>query len=168
MELTRENVGVAAGNTMLQAEINQLKDLYEHVCKMSGIGAWEIDAATMKLEWSKQLRVLFGHTQQSTPDINDMLSLFEGDVRKQLSEAINNAVNNSTPFSIILKQVTSAGKQLWLKAVGQPMVKSGKTVKLYGIFQDVTETVTNKEQLKELEENNDMLQWYISKFPPVS
>ncbi len=167
MELTRENVGVAAGNTMLQAEINQLKDLYEHVCKMSGIGAWEIDAATMKLEWSKQLRVLFGHTQQS-PDINDMLCLFEGDCRKHLSEAINSAVNDSTPFSIILKQVTPTGKQLWLKAVGQPMVKSGKTVKLYGIFQDVTETISNKEQLKELEENNDRLQWYISTFPPVS
>ena len=116
------------------------------------IGSWEWDLEADKITWSKEMFHIFGlDPNDDAPSFPEHARFFdEGDMAR-LTEMVEQAVAFGTPYQIEAEVTRSDGsRRVWLAHGYAEKNDDGKTVRLYGSNQDVTE-------LREAERNYQTL-----------
>ena len=67
-----------------------------------------------------------------------------------MQEAIQRALDHGEPYDMEARFITARGKDLWTRTICHPEIIDGKTAKLIGTFQDITDQKKAEEALKEL------------------
>ncbi len=142
--------------------------VYDEVGRMAGIGYWELDLKTMAPTWSKGTYDLHELDYIYRPDLTTAINFFAKDARITVLKAINEAIYEGVPFDMTQPLITAKGRKKWVRIIGKPVVENGKTVQLFGLFQDVNKSTEELNELKgtvkllssqnnQLEEFNNML-----------
>ncbi len=121
--------------------------------KIAKIGGWELDPRTMEIRWTEEIYRIYELPEDYKPTLQETISFFHPESAKQLGAAIERAIAFGDPCDLELCLNTAKGKQLWTRAICRPHVGDGATVKLKGIFQDITERRRADAALRESEEN---------------
>jgi len=66
-------------------------------------------------------------------------------------------VTTGTPFLLELPLISATGRRLWARAQGEAERREGQIVKVFGIFQDLTELHVAREQLRAAEQRNRVI-----------
>lgn len=104
----------------------------------ASIGMWEYNIDEDSVYWSVGTKNLHGVPQDYEPTVaKGILFYKEGYHRDKIQRDFEYAISNSKKFDGHYLIITASGKEKWFRSVGVPVLKDGKCIKIYGIFQDV-------------------------------
>jgi len=116
-----------------------LADIFQRTGEMAKIGGWELDLLTDRLQWTDEVYRIHELEPPNIPSLDQALSYYPPDVRPRLSGAIENAVANGGSWDLELPFTTAKGHSLWVRAQGSAIMEQGRTVRLVGAFQNITD-----------------------------
>jgi PAS domain S-box-containing protein len=104
------------------------------------LGSYVWDIATGQATWSDELYHIFGmEPGESTPSIEEYLSLVHPDDRKLVDEAIKETLSSGKPFDIDHRVQPRDGSVRYVHSVGDATFdRAGKVAIVYGTIQDIT------------------------------
>ncbi|QQL50385.1 hybrid sensor histidine kinase/response regulator [Mucilaginibacter ginkgonis] len=140
-----------------------MKDFLDKTNEVARVGGWELDMATEKVTWSPVTKKIFGVGMDYVPVRGSASTFFkEGKDRDTLVAAFHDAVGKNIPYDLELQIVNAQGKEVWTRTIGQPEFENGVCVRLYGVFQDITE---RKKHEEEALMKKDLMEKFISSAP---
>jgi len=116
--------------------------------RMAKVGGWEVDVATHEVLWTEETCRIHEMPLDYKPPLDEAISFFHPEDRPKLRRAIDNAIEHGEPYDMELRLITATGKHLWTHSICKPYTSGGKTVKLAGTFQDITERKQAEERLR--------------------
>ena len=121
-------------------EALRLKDqLLRLTSEMAKVGGWEFDPSTGKGTWTDEVARIHDLDPEQETNLEIGLSFYEGESRRKVEQAVNDAVELARPYDLELEMLTAKGIRKWVRTMALPIVQDGKVVKVQGIFQDITE-----------------------------
>jgi two-component system, cell cycle sensor histidine kinase and response regulator CckA len=121
--------------------------------KAAKIGGWELDVNTMEGIWTEEMYRIFELPQGQKPHITDAIRLYyHPDEQARFSQAIRMAIEEQESYDLEMRFITAKNRHLWVRAICNPIVENGKTKRLIGVFQDITERKMAEEQRHVLQE----------------
>jgi len=152
-------VGIVKDVTTLKNTEERLKKseiLLKKTGEISKIGGWEFDIVNNRLTWTDETYKLHELPIGSRLDVETAMNFYVSGSRSIISEAVKKAIEKAQPYKLELQLVTAKGNKIWVYTEGQVEAVNGKTVKIFGIFQDITERKNAEETItreKERAEN---------------
>jgi len=126
----------------------RLKDELLHMTsEMAKIGGWEFDPQTLEGTWTDAVAIIHDLDPGNPTNVNLGVGFYLPDSRRQIEQAIQNAIQFALPYDLELQMVTAKGNPKWVRTMGMPILEDGKVVKIRGIFQDITEQKKSQQQL---------------------
>ncbi len=141
-------------------EKKNLEDLLEKSNRLARIGNWEVDLVNNTIYWSDITKQIHEVSSDFVPDLATGINFYKaGSSRETISNSINEAIENTTPFDWELQIVTAKGNERWIRAIGEAECIDGKCIRLFGSFQDIdARKKAEIETLKAYEEKNIILE----------
>jgi PAS domain S-box-containing protein len=122
--------------------------------RLAKIGSWHWTPATDTVIWSDELYRIAGRDPRlPAVSYEDHPKLYTPESWERLQAAVNEALNNGTPYSVELEMVRPNGEKRWVTACGEAQRDSqGTVVALRGTVQDITDRKRMEEELRKGEE----------------
>jgi PAS domain S-box-containing protein len=152
-------------NTELEEEITSLKhssNLHREALKTAQVGTWRWDLNTDQVHWSDELYNLF-HISPDEFDgtVDSFLAHVYEEDRDRVYSEIEKVLNNnkiSNEYQVKHRVTTVDGTIRWLHCLGRLIVdSSGIPRQLMGVSYDVTDTVTQNQSNRELQQKYELL-----------
>lgn len=127
-----------------ELEVSQNKLLHAsnllETCNASAtIGTWEYNVNTRDITWDAILHQIYELPESIELDTQTKISFFKkGENRERAIKVIKEAREEGKPFDEELEIINFRGKHKWIRIIGIPIVENGRTIDLYGTFQDIT------------------------------
>ncbi|ANW95780.1 hybrid sensor histidine kinase/response regulator [Wenyingzhuangia fucanilytica] len=135
---------------LLEKDLTKTKILLEETNKVSRIGGWEVNLITNKVHWTNMTREIHEVDDDFEPNVETGINFYkEGISREIISKAIEEAITQGKSWDVELQLITQKGKEIWVRAIGNPEFKDGKCVKIFGTFQDINVRKLAEIQIKE-------------------
>ena len=116
---------------------------------VANIGTWEVDIAHNKIYWSKQTKQIHEVDENYQPMMETAINFYkEGSSRENITKAVELAVSKGEKWNLDLEIVTAKNNNIWVSTFGEAEFEGDTCVRLFGTFQDVTESMTLREELK--------------------
>jgi PAS domain S-box-containing protein len=117
--------------------------------EISRIGNWEVDLITDKSSWSDEIYRILGYEKgEVEPVLETYLSTFHPDDIEYCRTVINESMNELKGTSFIHRSYRKDGTIVHLYNESRFLFdEMGKPITVYGIIQDVTETVVREAKL---------------------
>jgi diguanylate cyclase (GGDEF)-like protein/PAS domain S-box-containing protein len=116
-----------------------LPHIAETVLEAAGIGGWELDVAIGRLAWTAITFEIYELDPPHAPPVADALTFYPPEARPVVQAAMQAAIDAGTPWDIETPLVTARGRHRWVRSWGLAVREGGRTVRLVGAFQDVTD-----------------------------
>lgn len=143
-----------------EKERNKIEDILEKTNEVARIGTWEVDLVKNTVTWSKVTKEIHEVAHDYIPNLETAINFFkEGKNKEKILQLVNEAIEKGTGYDVELQILTATKKEIWVRTIGQAEFGKGKCVRLYGIFQNINESKTNKDAIKKL---NDYLNTIIN------
>ncbi|RMF74137.1 MAG: response regulator [Acidobacteria bacterium] len=127
----------------------RLAQLEAQTTDLARIGGWEVDLETMTPLWSPGVYRIHEVPETFQPDLDQAISFYDGEqARETIRQAVERAVATGEGYDLELPFVTARGRRIWVRAIGRAERRDGRTVRLYGAFQDITERKRAQLQLE--------------------
>ena len=127
------------GQTEAADALRRSQWLLDATGRMAKVGGWELDAYTLEVRWTEQTYRIHETPLDYQPTLAEALNFFHPDDRGRLADAIQAALDRGAPYYMEIRFITARGNHLWTRTICAPQVVGGKTVRLIGTFQDITE-----------------------------
>jgi PAS domain S-box-containing protein len=118
--------------------------------RMAQVGGWAMDVPTQQATWTEEMARIYERPGAAAPTPYEALAYFVGPHRAQLKEALRGLVRLGQAYDLVLRLVTPAGTQKWVRAQAQAVWEEGRIVRLEGFTQDITERRAAEEAVREL------------------
>ncbi len=115
------------------------EELLREVGLLAKVGGWSLDLATELLTWTAETYRIHEADPELQPRLEDGLNFYSPEVRPVVLAAVERTVADGTPYDLELPFITAKGNHLWVRAIANAERVEGRTVRLYGVFQDITE-----------------------------
>lgn len=133
----------------LRSEKEQIERLFNDTCRIARIGAWAINLENMITTWSRMVYDIHETGYDYQPDLDTIFDFFPGDAKQMFADAVSNAIDKALPFDMILPFITAKGNTSWVRVIGKARIRYGKTISLYGVFQNMNKHMEEKNLLSE-------------------
>ncbi len=120
-------------------ELRRSNDLLDRMGEVAKIGGWALDPSTQSLHWTRETYRIHEVDPTYQPSFETAIQFYEPAARPLIAAAVQAAIETGEPFDLELPLVTAQGRQIWVRAQGGAERADGKTVRIYGAFQDITE-----------------------------
>jgi PAS domain S-box-containing protein len=118
-------------------ESQQQRTLLERMSALGNIGAWSYDPGTDVLAWSAQTYRIHELPDGATVDVATAIDYYLPGSREAISEAVARALEQGEPFDLELRLRTHAGREIWVRAVGEAELVDGRARRIFGTLQDI-------------------------------
>lgn len=133
-----------------QAKLTEQNMLLKQITELAGVGTWELDVVTQRLTWAESLKKLMGLPSSTVVTIDTVLSIIKhDDDRKAYEKRFKEIIKSGIDGTYEMEVVTHHGETKWVESLAHPIVENGRTVKVIGATQDITERVFNNISLRQ-------------------
>jgi PAS domain S-box-containing protein len=127
--------------------------LLQQASRLGQLGAWTLAVPEMEVDWSSEIRQLFGYAGGGPLTWEAALACLHPASRTQLQDAVADCVARLQPFSLEARVLPADGSGKWLRIIGQPEPSvTGPCRRVIGAIQDVSERKEDARRLQELNE----------------
>ncbi len=127
--------------------------LLERVQGIAKIGHWELKLPSNEVYWSNETRRIHEiEDGQYKPTLEEAIKFYDDTSRPVITAAVEKAIATAGTWDLKLGIITAKGNKKWVRAVGQAYQEDGKTVLLYGVFQDIDKETRLREEIVRSEE----------------
>lgn len=123
--------------------------ILEQMGRMAKVGGWELDLTDMHLSWTNETYRIHELDPGVQPDLSRAIEFYAPEARPAIQTAVDEGIRKGTPWDLELPFITAKGKHIWVRALGEARMVDGKTVRLNGAFQDITEQKKLLESIKQ-------------------
>jgi len=118
--------------------------------KIAKIGSWEWDFVAGKVTWSDELFDILGVEPSKGPfSFDELLACIHPDDRNGILEIIKKSKNDQKPLSFYYRIIRNDGSIRTFYSLGEVLTnEEGKSIKIVGTRQDVTERMEEEEMQK--------------------
>ena len=122
----------------LEEELKRTGQMLERTNQVARVGGWEFDVLKQSINWTSVTKEIHGVSPDYEPDLETGINFYkEGESRNRITEVINRAIAEGTPWDEELQIVNAEGDEIWIRAIGNADFEDGKCTRLYGTFQDI-------------------------------
>jgi PAS domain S-box-containing protein len=117
--------------------------------EMAGVGHWRLDTERHALTWSDQVYRTYGLDPEAfDPNVDDAVKYYHPDDRATIVQAITHALETGEGYCLRLRLIRADGEERWVEARADTERGSrGQVTSLFGVFQDVTDSVSYNERV---------------------
>ncbi|KPZ59969.1 ATP-binding protein [Pseudoalteromonas sp. P1-7a] len=116
---------------------------------IANIGTWEVDLIENKVYWSKQTKRIHQVADDYQPIIDNAIEFYkDGSSKDAINQAVENAINKGEKWNLELEVITAQNQEIWISTFGEAEFHEGNCIRLFGTFQDITESILLREELK--------------------
>jgi diguanylate cyclase (GGDEF)-like protein/PAS domain S-box-containing protein len=135
-----------------EQELIVTSQLLQETQAISKVGGWELNLETGDLYWTDETYRLHDTSpEEFNPSVDAGVSYFLPDSREEISLAIEQAIEHGINYDLELETLTTKGRKIDVRTTCHVTQVNGKSVRLTGIFQDISE---QKEIQRKLELTN--------------
>ncbi len=116
--------------------------------QLMNFGTWELDLTTNTRYWSDEVYNILEFDADKRGYIENPFKYYTPESRAMVAVLMAKAVEEGTPWDVELKVITEKGNEKWVRACGEALMENGKSVKLFGIFQDINKHKLAEEKLR--------------------
>jgi PAS domain S-box-containing protein len=129
-------------------ELFQLKNLLQEAGEEAQVGIWELNMSTENIDWSSVFSTSENEVKGVSLNIRQVLYLYkEGPNRDRMSFLLRRAIETGEGYDVEMPLTNSKGEEVWIRTIAKTKMKDGKCIRLYGIYQNITERKVVAEQL---------------------
>lgn len=118
-------------------------DLLAEVTAVSGVGGWELCMSSNELTWTDKTREIHEVPDDYVPTVDLALAFYPPDSRSEVASQIEQALEKKAGWDLEVPFTTAKGRDIWVRAVGRPVLENGDVTRLIGAFQDITDRKTS-------------------------
>lgn len=148
----------------VQEALHREKQMLSRTERIANIGSWMWDIATDTVTWSDELfRIFQRDPAEGAPSFAEHPAFYHPDDMATLQKAVETAVADGTPYELVLRAIRKDGETRSCIARGiAERGADGRTARLLGSFQDITERKKAEEQLND---ERNLLRMIINAIP---
>ena len=135
-----------------EARAERSAQMLRRTGQLAHIGGWELDLATMRLDWTEQVFLIHELDPGTVLRLEETIDFFAPEGRAAMLSAVEAAAREGQAWDLELPFVTARGQARWVRTQGVAMSEDGRPVRLLGAFQDITEKKVNALELQRLNE----------------
>jgi PAS domain S-box-containing protein len=120
--------------------------------KLAKVGGWEIDADTLQQTWTEEVYRIHEVDLPYSPDVKKGIDFYHPKSRPHIEKAVQRAMDYGEPFHLELRFITAKGNHRWVQIEAEAVQSQGRTLKVFGTFQDITERKRAEEERLGLEQ----------------
>lgn len=132
-------------------ELKNIQRLLDDAGELAKIGGWQFDVETQELIWTAEVYSIHGVDKTYKPTMLNVFTFYTSASRPVIEKAVRLAIEEGEPFDVELEFVTAKGKHRWIHTIGKAYARDGKTKKVIGTIQDITERRSMEERLRHSE-----------------
>lgn len=129
-------------------EIRSAKDALERIVTLSHVGGWSFDTRSRQVSLDDISRRVLGVRSGVIIGAEAALEFCTEASRPVAREAVSAALAHGTAFDIEVELLSAKGRPFWARVICDCTVRDGKTIRLNGAFQDVTDHKRQQERLR--------------------
>ncbi len=123
------------------------ENLLERAGELAGVGGWELDVASNALRLTLQVYRLHDTEPVAGPTTDVFIDLYAPREQALIRADLAAAIDQGTPFDRELPLLTPRGRALRVRLIGHPQRVDGKTARVTGLVQDVTQARAGEQAL---------------------
>jgi len=121
-----------------RAELERSKLLLEEISALSGVGGWEYEAASNRVQWSRETRRIYEVDDAFEPT-TDLLRNFFAPGALELQEAsVQRAATSGASAEAEFDAITAKGRTIRVRSICRVERIGGQVSRLVGTLQDIT------------------------------
>jgi PAS domain S-box-containing protein len=119
--------------------------------RLTRTGSWRADLATERITLSEEAAAALDLPPQGEVTLQEMAKLVAPESLAGTQQAWTACVERGEPFDMEVGMVTPAGRQVWIRTVGEPVRgEDGTVVAIQGAQQDITPRMQMMEEIRRL------------------
>jgi len=122
-----------------EARLVRQEALLSATGRMGEIGGWEQEYADAGPQLSEMACRIHDLPPGTKPDETTWAKFYPPESLRTVRRSMTEAFELGKPFDYIVPFVTAAGRQRWIRSIGEPQMLNGKCVRIVGAIQDVTQ-----------------------------
>lgn len=159
------NISDVTERKQMEIALANQAELLERTGEMAKVGGWELNLSTMRVTWSSETARLH---EVDPPYVAPLLDTgrqwYPPEVWPIVEAAVKAAIESGKSYDLELPFMTAKGRHIWVRVQGFAVMDGGKTTKLRGTFQDITERKMKESELRSLRtELQHILDWQITR-----
>ena len=135
----------------LELELASSEELLRSMGNMARIGGWELDVATRRSRWTEAIYRIHEIEPVEHPPLERAFEFYAPEAWSAITSAVQTAIDHGEPWDLELPFVTANRRRLWVRVRGEAVQQDGRTVRLRGILQDVTDLHHAQQALRDRE-----------------
>ncbi|MBW3467946.1 PAS domain S-box protein [Arthrospiribacter ruber] len=158
--ILRDKCGTAKrviGTVKDVTEFQKMSILLDVATEVSKLGGWELNTLDNTLSWTPIACDIHKVPHDFQPDLKTALKFYRQDFRDLAKSNVQNALEKGISFDFEAIIVTADGEERWVRAIGDPEVIDGKSVRIYGSIQDIHDRKTAEEKVKASNERFEII-----------
>ncbi|MDO1582191.1 GGDEF domain-containing protein [Rhizobium oryzicola] len=133
-------------------DFGDLETVIDRSFKAARVGIWECTLPDETLRWTDTVFELFEIEPQSAIKRDDVVALYAPESRAELKLVRDKAIRDGEGFSLDARITTAKGNPRWIRITAIVDQIDGKSVRLFGMKQDITAEKLMFEQIRRMSE----------------
>ena len=136
-----------------QVKLEQQNALFNHVCEMASVGAWEHIIDSGEIRWSSTMKKMHGLEEDKSISV-ELASSFPACIAdQQIMVNLNRStIERGVPWNNQYEVELKNGERRWFKTYARPVMRNGRCIRIIGSTQDVTASVEYENRLRQQRE----------------
>jgi PAS domain S-box-containing protein len=131
-----------------EEELRRTNQILETTQAMARLGGWELDVVHDTLFWTDETyRIHETSPAEYSPTVATGIAFYAPESLPLIAAAVEDAIERGASFDIELELITATGRWISVRATGVATMEQGRTTKITGAFQDITERKRLEAQL---------------------
>ncbi|MBT9369505.1 GGDEF domain-containing protein [Rhizobium sp. CSW-27] len=139
-------------NSAPPEDFGDLDTLIDRSFKAARVGIWECSLPDETLRWTDTVFELFEIEPQSKIRRDDIVALYAPESRLELKAVRDRAIETGEGFSLDARITTARGNLRWIRITAIVDRINGRSVRLFGMKQDITTEKVMFEQIRRMSE----------------
>lgn len=131
-----------------EQKLSNTNYLFKETQRIAQMGSWELDVATGDTVWTEEVYRIHEVELDFEHNKTSGIEFYHPDDQSLIREAIHQAIEAQTRFDVSCRLITAKGNQIWVRAIGDPVVENGVVTKVIGLFQDISQQKTTADRLE--------------------
>jgi PAS domain S-box-containing protein len=136
-----------------EESLRRQRTLLQNMERISKVGGWEYDITAKRMIWTDEVYRIYGVSPE-TYDPNQIqqdIAFYTPEDQATIATAFQRASEQGEPYDLQLRLTNAAGKQLWVRTIGQPEFIEGRVIRVHGNIMDITEAKRAGEIVRHLQ-----------------
>jgi diguanylate cyclase (GGDEF)-like protein/PAS domain S-box-containing protein len=122
--------------------------------KVAKVGGWELDLITGILFWTDETyRIHDTCPEEFNPTVDAGVGYFLPESKDRISKALDEAIQHGKGYDLELETYTTKGRKIDVRTTCVVTQENGASVRLTGIFQDISEQKATQRELEQINQN---------------